>query len=129
MNNWHGKHPIPWDFFNSINTGSGMNLNWFFNNWFFTNDYIDLKLQSVAKDNTGYLLTVQNVGGFAIPFDVKLVYTDGATQTIHETPIVWRRNQQQIWVHIKTAKAIKSISLDGGIFMDASMGDNSWKGK
>src|ERR1700749_1650693 len=62
MDNWHGKHPIPWDFFNSINNGSGKNLNWFFNNWFFTNDYIDLALQKVTKDANGYLLTIQNIG-------------------------------------------------------------------
>lgn len=129
MDNWHGKHPIPWDFFNSINSGSGRNLNWFFNNWFFTNDYIDLNLQSVSKDNTGYLLSVQNIGGFAIPFDVKLTYADGSTQTLHQTPIVWQHNQQQIWIQIKTTKAIRSATLDNGIFMDADASNNSWKAK
>ena len=49
MDNWHGKHPIPWDYFNSMNSGSGKNLNWFFNNWFFTNYYNDLALQKVTK--------------------------------------------------------------------------------
>lgn len=129
MDNWHGKHPIPWDFFNSINSGSGRNLNWFFNNWFFTNDYIDLNLQSVSEDNTGYLLSVQNIGGFAIPFDVKLTYADGSTQTLHQTPIVWQHNQQQIWIQIKTTKAIRSATLDNGIFMDADASNNSWKAK
>jgi hypothetical protein len=23
MDNWNGKHPVPWDYFNSMNTGSG----------------------------------------------------------------------------------------------------------
>jgi hypothetical protein len=32
---WHGKHPMPYDFFNCINTGAGMNLNWFWKSWFF----------------------------------------------------------------------------------------------
>ena len=26
---WNGKHPMPHDFFNAMNTGSGKNLNWF----------------------------------------------------------------------------------------------------
>lgn len=129
MGNWHGKHPIPWDFFNSINTGSGMNLNWFFNNWFFTNDYIDIALKSVTKDGNGYMLGIQNIGGFAIPFDVKLTYTDGSTQTVHQTPLIWQYNQKQISVHIKTGKTISSAVLDNGIFMDADASNNTWRSK
>jgi aminopeptidase N len=48
MDRWHGKHPIPWDYFNSMSNISGSNLNWFFNNWFFSNYYIDL---NAAKGN------------------------------------------------------------------------------
>jgi hypothetical protein len=129
MDNWHGKHPIPWDYFNSMSSGSGRNLNWFFYNWFFTNDYIDIGLQNVKKDATGYLLNIQNIGGFAIPFDIKLIYADGATQTLHQTPAVWERDQKEMVMHIKTKKALKSVVLDNGIFMDANMSNNSWVSK
>ena len=106
-----------------------MNLNWFFYNWFFTNNYIDIALKNVTKDSNGYMLAVQNIGGFAIPFDVKLTYTDGSTQTIHQTPVVWQYNQKQISVHIKTGKTVSSVTLDNGIFMDADAGNNRWKSK
>jgi len=129
MDNWHGKHPIPWDYFNSMSTGSGKNLNWFFNNWFFTNDYIDLALQTVVKDNGGYKLSIQNIGGFAVPFNINLVYTDGTTESTHKTPVVWQYDQKQISVPIKTGKTIKSATLDGGIFMDADTSNNTWTSK
>jgi hypothetical protein len=129
MANWHGKHPIPWDYFNSMNSGSGKNLNWFFYNWFFTNDYIDISLQAVVKEAGGYVFSIQNIGGFAIPFDIKLIYADGTTQTIHETPAVWEHNQKQVFFHIATKKVIKSAVLDNGIFMDADVSNNSWTGK
>ena len=63
MDNWNGKHPIPWDYFNSMNAGSGKNLNWFFNNWFYTNNYIDLKINSISQEKNQMVLTVDNVGG------------------------------------------------------------------
>jgi hypothetical protein len=129
MDTWHGKHPIPWDYFNCMNTGSGQNLNWFFQNWFFTYDYIDLALQNVAKDNTGYNLTIRNIGGFAVPFDVVITYTNGTTETVHQTPMVWKNNQKLTSVHIKTAKAISSVKIDGGIFMDADPSNNTWTKK
>jgi hypothetical protein len=129
MDNWHGKHPIPWDYFNSMSTASGQNLNWFFNNWFFTNYYIDLNLQSVSKVTNGYTLAIQNIGGFANPFDVKVTYADGSTGFFHQTPIVWQHNEKQISVNISTNKIIKTVMLDGGIFLDADESNNKWLAK
>jgi hypothetical protein len=126
MDNWNGKHPIPWDYFNSMSTGSGKDLNWFFYNWFFTNYYIDLNLQNVTKANDGYTFSIKNIGGFAVPFDVKLTYSDGTSESFHQTPIVWEQNPKQIAVHIKTEKTVKSAVLDGGIFMDADENNNKW---
>lgn len=129
MNNWHGKHPIPWDYFNSMNSGSGRNLNWFFNNWFFTNYYDDLALENVTKSAAGYKADVKNVGGFVIPFDVKVTYADGKTESFHQTSAVWEKNQKQIAIMIKTTKAIKTVELDNGIFMDADESNNKWTAK
>ena len=44
MNRWNGKHPIPWDFFNTFNNISTQDLNWFWHAWFFTNGYIDFSV-------------------------------------------------------------------------------------
>ena len=129
MNAWNGKHPIPWDYFNSMSTGAGQNLTWFFNNWFFTNNYIDLKIDNVKKESDGYTVSVKNPGGFAIPFDVKIAYKDGTMQSIHQSPGSWRQNQQEQLFKIRTSKNIRSIELDGGIFMDFTPADNSWSAR
>ncbi|HEY8930822.1 MAG TPA: M1 family metallopeptidase [Mucilaginibacter sp.] len=126
MDNWHGKHPIPWDYFNSMIQGSGKNLNWFFNNWFFTPGYIDLALEKATQSGKSYTLDIKNIGGFAVPFDVIATYADGTTESFHQTPIVWQDDQKQISLKIKTTKEVKSITLDGGIFMDANDKDNTW---
>ena len=62
MNSWNGKHPIPWDFFYSINAGSGQNLNWFWNNWFFSNNYVDRKVVSAKVLGKNVTLNIRNVG-------------------------------------------------------------------
>ncbi len=126
MNNWNGKHPIPWDYFYSMEKGSGKNLDWFFYNWFFTPSYIDLTLAGASKTSDGYTLDIKNVGGFVVPFDVIATYEDGSTETFHQTPGVWEHDQKEISVKIKTAKVAKSLQLDGGIFMDANEKDNTW---
>lgn len=127
MERWNGRHPIPWDFFNSFNNASGKNLNWFWNNWFFSNYYIDLAVKQLTPSAQGYTLQVNNPGGMAAPFDVKITYTDGSSETLHQTPQIWQANQKQAAVKISTKKKIRSLVLDGGIFMDATPSDNSWK--
>ncbi|MBV7529693.1 M1 family metallopeptidase [Chitinophaga sp. sic0106] len=118
MQTWNGKHPIPWDFFNSFNTGSGKNLNWFWHNWFFTNNYIDLAVESVK----GKTVTIRNVGGFAIPFD--LVVTDAAGKEVrkHYTPAVWEKNQQVLTLPVP--EKLRSVRVEGGLYMDATPEDN-----
>lgn len=124
MNTWNGKHPIPWDYFNSMNAGAGQNLNWFFQNWFFTNNYLDLAIGKVAAAKGKSLLTVKNTGGFAIPFDVVIIYSDGKKETLHQTPAVWKVNQKEAVINIPSAKKITSVTLDNGIYVDATPKDN-----
>jgi Peptidase family M1 domain len=126
MNRWNGKHPTPWDMFNTFNNVSKKNMNWFFNNWFMSNGYIDLKLAKAEPTKTMYVLQVENVGGFAAPFDVKVVYQDGSKAAFHQTSNVWSENQKVANISFVAGKPIKSITLDGGIFMDANPADNVW---
>jgi hypothetical protein len=127
MRRWNGKHPLPWDMFNTFNAASGQNLNWFWNNWFFSHYYIDLAINNVQKTGTGYNIPIQNIGGMATPFDVVLTYTDGTTQTLHQTPAVWASNQKTTTVKVNTSKTLQAVSLEGGIFMDADPSNNGWK--
>gem|GEM_PF-64998 len=124
MDNWNGKHPIPWDYFYSMNTGAGENLNWFWNNWFFSNNYIDLQI-SAAKQVAGRLeITVDNVGGFAVPFDVQITLSDGTVKVVHYTPEVWEKTPEQTKLTVAVKGNVKKVELDGGIFMDYTPTDN-----
>ncbi|MDQ8012763.1 MAG: M1 family metallopeptidase [Flavobacterium nitrogenifigens] len=122
MDNWNGKHPIPWDYFNSFNTATGKNLNWFFNNWFFTNNYLDIAVKGISADKK--TITIENIGGFAIPFDVIITYADKSKVTLHQTPAIWEKNQKTARITLKSTKKIAQIQLDGGIFMDATPENN-----
>jgi aminopeptidase N len=123
---WHGKHPLPWDMFNSFNATHGRDLNWFFKSWYFDNGYIDLAVDGVAKTNGGYNVTIKNIGGFVAPVNVIVQYSDGSTESLHQTSAIWTANQRQTTVKIATPKTINAVTLDGGIWMDANAADNKW---
>ena len=126
MDRWHGKHPIPWDFFNTVNDVTGRNLNWFWNGWFFSNGYIDLAVGGVSKASNGYTVLIDNIGGMPAPVDLEAHYGDGSSESIHETPAIWEVNPRRATVALPTGKSLQSLLLNGRIWMDADSTNNRW---
>ena len=44
---WAFKHPKPADFFRSMEDASGVDLDWFWRGWFYTNDNVDVNVDEV----------------------------------------------------------------------------------
>ncbi|MEZ5423549.1 MAG: M1 family metallopeptidase [Pyrinomonadaceae bacterium] len=126
MERWNGKHPTPWDMYNSFNNISGKDMNWFWNAWYFSYSYIDLAVGGVEKRTDGSAVTVKNVGGAPAPFDVVVTFDDGTTERLHQTPAVWEKNMKEAVVRVASPKTIKSVTLDGGIYLDYTDADNTW---
>lgn len=127
MDRWNGKHPIPWDFFYSFNNISKKDLNWFWDSWFFSNNYIDVGIEKVKTKRDRVEITLKNIGGMPAPVDVVLTMKDGKTKTFHQTPVLWKDNISEALLTLKGVKNIAEISLEGGIWMDADPSNNSWK--
>ena len=82
MQRWHGKHPTPWDFFYSINDVSGKDLNWFWDSWFFSTNYIDLAIDKVSQKGKNTLITIKNIGGMPAPVDIEVRLSDTEIKTL-----------------------------------------------
>ncbi len=126
MARWNGKHPIPWDMFNTFNDASGQNYNWFYNNWFFEHNYLDIAVGAVQPTDGGYTVQVDNRGGMMMPFDLAVIYTDGSTESWRQSPAVWQASPESATITLDTAKTVVTLTLDGGIFMDATPPNNTW---
>ena len=126
MERWHGKHPIPWDFFNTVNDVSGRNLNWFWHQWFFTGSYIDLAVRSVTPSAGGASVVLENVGGMPVPVDLRVRYADGTTEVVHRTPAIWEADRARATVSIPGGKQVQSVALEGGIYVDADPANDRW---
>ena len=44
---WAFKHPTPADFFRTMEDASGVDLDWFWRGWFYSNDHCDLAIEEV----------------------------------------------------------------------------------
>ncbi|THU36811.1 M1 family metallopeptidase [Niastella caeni] len=122
---WRGKHPIPFDFFNCMNTGSGKNLNWFWKKWFIDGGVPDLSIKKVNKTNTGFNLTVECTGHKPVPVDVIINYADGSKESVHRSIAVWEKSNTVI-IALPAKKSVKTITLDGPYVPDVNRKDNVW---
>ena len=121
---WQGKHPTPFDFFYSMNEGSGKNMNWFWMRWFFGEGVTDMGITGVKKTADGYSVTVENKSMKPMPVDLTVIYSDGSEGVFHKSIGVWQLGQQSINVLVTTAKAIKEVRLGAYYTPDKDKRDN-----
>jgi len=127
MERWNGKRPLPWDMFNSFNNAGVGDHSWFFKNWFFGYNYMDLAVGDVRTDGGSHIVKVRNPGGMAMPFDLILNYADGTSERVHRTPATWQSDGGATEVTVSTGKTLSAVTLDTGIFVDFNPKDNGWK--
>jgi len=126
IGNWNGKHPMPYDFFNSMNEGSGKNLNWFWKTWFFEDGVTDMAIKAVDKTDNGYAITILNKSVKPLPVDLTLTYSDGTAEKHHRTIGVWENGDQQVKVEIKTTKKLNKVVMGSAHVPDKVKSDNSF---
>ena len=126
---WNGKHPMPYDFFNSINAGAGRNLNWFWQRWFFDGGYPDLAIAGVTKTGTGYDIVVQARGSKPVPVDLTITFANNSTQKLHRTIGVWETGATSVTIPVPTKQPLKRVTLGSTLVPDSFPADNVWEGK
>ncbi|MET3114062.1 hypothetical protein AAKU52_001795 [Pedobacter sp. CG_S7] len=126
---WQGKHPMPYDFFNSMNEGSGKNLNWFWQRWFFEDGVTDLAIAAVDNNEHGYAIKIKNKSAKHLPVDLQLEFSDGTFSKIHKTIGVWESGEDMITIQVLAAKSLKSVILGSSHVPDKDLSDNTFKVK
>ena len=94
IRDWNGKHPMPYDFFNSMNVGSGVNLNWFWGRWFFERGVPDLAIGKFTDGKKEKIIEIEMKGDKPLPIDLTVLFTDGSIQNIHRSAGVWESGKQ-----------------------------------
>lgn len=124
MVNWNGKHPLPWDFFNSINVASGLDLNWFWKAWFYGYGSIDLAIKEVVKKELSYNVVIEIKGNKPVPVFMNVSFIDGTQKQIHQSAMVWKNGNKEIVIPVNENKTISKITLQNLYVPDANDRDN-----
>ena len=81
---WNGKHPIPYDFFNSFDDYLGKDLSWYWKPWFFEFGVPDLAIKSYDKKNNLLEMEIEKVGNIPIPIKISLMKDGVSVKEIYQ---------------------------------------------
>lgn len=114
------KHPTRNDFIRVAEKISGLELDWYLNDWTRTTNTIDYGIKSVENDS----ITLERIGLMPMPIDLTVSYTDGTSEDFY-IPLQMMRGEKPTqatilddwaWAYptytFKTSKTIKSVQID-----------------
>ncbi len=114
------KHPTPNDFKRTAEKVSGLQLDWYLNEWTQTTHVIDYAVKAINTTE----IVLENKGLMPMPIDAKVTYTDGSTESFYiplqmllgKKPTTATVLTDWSWVQptysFTTSKPIQSIEID-----------------
>ncbi len=126
---WHGKHPLPYDFFFTFNNVTGQNLDWFWKPWFFERGFPDPAIKNVKIKNGKAEITIVNNGIIPVPVDVQVTFADSSQKLIHKTAGVWANGRRQFTFSLTAEKKIEKVELIKLKMPDVNADNNVWENK
>jgi hypothetical protein len=121
---WHGRHPIPYDFFFTFNQVAGEDLGWFWKPWFFEFGYPDLALREVFAADGALLAAVEKRGHIPVPVKLTCYFAQGDSVVVERNISVWRNNAKEITLPLPRAADITRIKLGDKRIPDAVAENN-----
>ena len=130
------KHPTPNDFKRIAEKVSGIQLDWYLNEWTQTTNTIDYAIAKVEEKT----ITLARVGSMPMPLDIKVEYFDGSKE-IFTIPLRMMKGvkpttntvlKNWAWAYptysFSTKKHIKSVIIDpNGLLADIDTTNNTFK--
>jgi Peptidase family M1 domain len=113
---WIGKHPQPYDFFNTISSVSGRDLSWFWQTWFYHGWSLDQAVASVVPDpnapEDSTAITIVDRGLAPMPVPIVVTRADGSTQRLEIPVEVWLRDNRTTRVLVRSEPRITKVEID-----------------
>jgi hypothetical protein len=124
-NRWRGKHPHPFDFWNTFDDVSGRDLDWFWRTWFFETWTLDQAVAGVSAAGDSTEIVIEDRGLAPLPVRLAITRADGSVQALTLPVEPWLAGARRQTVRV-AGRATK-VEIDPELkFPDIERGNNVW---
>ncbi len=130
---WAGKHPNPNDFIRVAEKVSGLELDWYLNEFTQTTHTVDYAIKEI-NDQT---ITLERIGRIPMPLDIQVTYIDNSVENFY-IPLNLIRGEKKTkatiladwgWAHptysFKASKKVKEVIIDTSQLMADIVKENN----
>ena len=122
---WNGKHPTPYDFFETFNRVSGEKLDWFWQPWFYEKSVPDLSLTNVLYKQGELSFDIINKSKLPVPIYIKITFEDNKNQIFTDSALYWSKKDKYKFITKLTKKPIM-IEIGNRMIPDINRVDNEF---
>ncbi len=127
---WAYKHPTPKDFFRTMNSAAGEDLNWFWKEWFYKDWLLDQAIENVkyvdGDPSKGSIITIENKDKMVMPVKINIKESNGKSGTVNLPVEIWQRSGTWSFKYNSTSM-IDSVVIDPDKQLpDVDRDNNTW---
>jgi aminopeptidase N len=125
---WTGRHPYPYDFFDTIADVAGRDLAWFWTTWFYQPWPLDQAVAAVETRGDSTAITIEDRGLAPMPVVLAIERADGSVRSLTVPVDVWLGGARRHVVRVGASPAVIRVAIDPeGLFPDVDRTNQAWQ--
>jgi aminopeptidase N len=109
---WRGKHPMPADFFSTMDQAAGRDLSWFWREWFFETRTLDLAVESVETTGDSTTIVIENKGKAVMPVPLAITREGGKADSLTVPVEVWFDGAKRHVLKVAGVPKVTRVEID-----------------
>jgi hypothetical protein len=127
---WVNKHPTPFDFWNTFESVSGRDLDWFWRTWWFETWTLDQAIAGVRVEGDRLVAIIEDRGLAPMPVRITVTRADGSTSKLEVPVDIWLSGARRTTVIIEGASSVRRLEIDPEqTFPDVDRTNNTWSSR
>ena len=124
---WAYKHPKPMDFFNTMATAAGQDLDWFWRTWYYETWTLDQAIADVSTFDGETRIVIDDLGLAPMPVRLTLTLENGEELQEDIGVQVWLAGERSTSLTFSVPSPVVRVEIDpDGNFPDTDRTNNVW---
>ncbi len=124
---WAYKHPKPMDFFNTMGTAAGQDLDWFWRTWYYETWSLDQAIAEVSTSGEETRIVIDDLGLAPMPVHLTLTLENGEERQENIGVDVWLSGETSTSITVRVPSPVVRVEIDPDEnFPDADRTNNVW---
>src|SRR5688572_14974111 len=108
---WAFRHPLPWDFFNTVEDVARQDLDWFWRTWFYETWTLDQAVASVTEGAGGVTIVIEDRGDAPMPAHITATRENGSVERLEVPVEIWLEGTRRAEVTLPAGSPVVRVEV------------------